>query len=299
MEKAIDISSIENSPRYVYTAEYIFTGKYSSVAAFEKKDYETGFHVQEFYELCLISRGEGYHIIEDTVVRAVRGDVFIVPPGQKHAFIGGSGFNVYFIHLSPDFLLENSPRLKNLPTFFALFEIEPLMRANGKTYRHLYLNECVLNEIFPILDTVSKGWQSNPSSKLVQESYIIIVLTKLCSEYEKLQMTVGKNAHNDRLFMESISMILHSSNEKLTIESLAQVAGLSRTAYIKRFRETMGMPPRHFIMKRRLSEAKKLLIETDKPISKIAEETGFYDTAHFSKCFTMSEGISPTDYRRK
>lgn len=293
----IDISKIPDAPRYFFPVEYVFPGKFDTCAAFEKTDFETGYHIQDFYELCLISKGEGFHIIEDSVVKATRGDVFIVPPGRKHAFIGGKGFNVYYIHLSPTFLEENTPRLKILPSFFALFEIEPLMRINGTKYRHLYLDEEALTKTLDILDTVSKRWQGDESSHIIQEAYITIALTFLCEEYTKMQTTVGKNAHSDRLFMESISTILEHYNQKLTIEDLAQIAGLSRTAYIKKFSEHMGTSPRHFIMAHRIKMAQSMLTKTNTPIVKIAEECGFYDTAHFSKCFQSALGVTPTKYR--
>ena len=297
-EKSIDISKIPDAPRYFFPVSYIFTGKYETCSAFEKVDFETGFHVQEFYELCIISRGEGYHIIEDTAVKAVRGDVFIVPPGRKHAFIGGKGFNIYYIHLTPDFLETNTPKLKNLPTFFSLFEIEPLMRVNGAVYRHLFLEEKVLSQALSILDTVSKMHQHDEATKLIMESYIIIVLTILCDEYAKMQTIIGKNANNDKLFMDSISYILENFNKKITIEDLAQLAGMSRSAYLKKFAYTVGTPPRHFIMHRRITVAKNLLSRTDKPITKIAEDCGFYDAAHFGKCFIAEVGTSPSEYRK-
>ena len=298
-KQEIKIHEIPNSPRYLYTVDYIFTNPYATVAAFEKINENPGFHIQEFYELCLISKGEGYHVIEDTVVKAVRGDVFIVPPGRKHAFVGGNGFNVYYIHLAPAFWDRHAPRLKALPAFFALFEIEPLMRANGAKYRHLYLEEAAFKETLDILDIASKKWQHDEESQLIQESYITVVLTILCREYAKLQTIVDKNAHIDRLFMESIALILDRCNEKLTINQLAQVAGLSRTTYIKRFSEAIGMTPRQYIMEHRIKSAQNLLKNTDKPIVKIAEDTGFYDTAHFSKCFSDAVGVSPTEYRKK
>lgn len=293
----IDISAVPESPRYLYTVDYIFPSKFSTVAAFEKKDVEVGFHVQEFYEICIISSGIGYHIIEDTCVKAVIGDVFVVPPGRKHAFIGGNGFDVYYIHLSPRFLEQNLMKLKNLPSFFTLFEIEPLMRANGTKYRHLYLEHNALVEILSILKVVEKEWQGNEFQHLTQESYIIIALTILCREYEKLQTIIGKNANIDKHFMSSVSVILEDYNKKLTIEHLAKIARLSRTTYIERFRKNMGTSPRHFIMMQRLKAAKKRLATTDTPIIKIAEETGFYDSAHFCKCFVAFEKMSPSEYR--
>ena len=297
--QTIDITSIQRAPRYLFTVDYIFPNPYSTVATFEKKNVATtGLHVQEFYEICIISKGEGYHIIEDTCVNAVKGDVFVVPPGRKHALVGGDGFNIFYIHLSPAFFKHYTSKMKILPAFLALFEIEPTMRAHGTKYRHLYLDDNALNETIGILRGGEKRYQYDPATMLILESYIVIVLTILCREYEKMQTIISKNANIDRHFMNSISLILESYNQKITIEYLAQVAGLSRTTYIERFRKAMGMSPRRFIMQQRLKAAKELLVSTNTPIIKVAEETGFYDSAHFNKCFIASEKIAPSEYRK-
>lgn len=296
MDMDIDINAISRAPRYIYTVDYIFPNPYQSAAAFVKRNDETGFHIQEFYEICVISKGEGYHVIEDTVVKAKKGDVFIVPPGRRHAIRGGRTVDVHYIHLSPKFFEQYLERMTELPTFLSLFEIEPLMRMSGNTYRHLYLDEVALKSVTDIIEQLEKKWQSDPASKLIVEGYIIVILTIFCREYEKLQTIVGKNANNDRFFMDSISYIMKNYNKKLTIDELAHAAGLSRTSYIKRFRETTGKSPKQFITHTRITAAKRLL-NSDYSISKIAEETGFYDAAHFMKTFSAVTGMSPAEYK--
>ena len=118
METDIDINAIPRAPRYVYTVDYIFPNPYQSAAAFVKRNDETGFHIQEFYEICVISKGEGYHVIEDTVVKAKKGDVFIVPPGRRHAIRGGRSVDVHYIHLSPKFFELYLERMTELPRLF-------------------------------------------------------------------------------------------------------------------------------------------------------------------------------------
>ena len=207
METDIDINAIPRAPRYVYTVDYIFPNPYQSASAFVKRNDETGFHVQEFYEICVISKGDGYHVIEDTVVKAKKGDVFIVPPGRRHAIRGGRSVDVHYIHLSPKFFEQYLERMTELPTFLSLFEIEPLMRVSGNTYRHLYLDETVLKSVTSIIESLEGKWQFDPASKLIVEGYIIVLLTIFCREYEKLQTIIGKNANNDKFFMDSISYI--------------------------------------------------------------------------------------------
>ena len=96
--------------------------------------------------------------------------------------------------------------------------------------------------------------------------------------------------------MDSISYVIKNFKKHLTIDELAKIASLSRTSYIKRFKETTGKSPKQYITHTRIAEAKKLLL-SELSISKIAEETGFYDAAHFMKTFTALTGMSPTEYR--
>lgn len=297
MDKIIDLDSIPKSPRYIYTVDYIFPQPYQSASAFVKRNTDAGFHIQEFYEICVISRGEGYHAIEDTVVKAKRGDVFIVPPGRRHALLGGDGFDVHYMHLHPEFIRSYSPRMRELPAFLSLFEIKPLMRVNGGTYRHLYLEDKPLGEVTALIEFLEDKWQYDADSKLIIESYILVILTIFCREYGKLQTKIGKNANNDKLFMDSISHIIERYSEKITIDELSRSAGMARTAYIRRFREVTGKTPKQFITEQRIKAAKALLLNPDKSITRIAEDVGFYDAAHFIKCFSAYTGISPTDYR--
>jgi transcriptional regulator GlxA family with amidase domain len=48
----------------------------------------------------------------------------------------------------------------------------------------------------------------------------------------------------------------------------------------------------------RLDEAARLLVQTDRPVGRIAAETGFVDPAHFTKSFQRHTGQSPTIYRQ-
>ena len=297
MEKKIDIDKIGKSPRYIYTTEYIFPHPYQSVAIFVKRNDKTLFHIQEFYEICIISKGKGHHAIENTVVEAKEGDVFIIPPGSRHAILGGEGFDVHYMHLHPEFIASYMPRMKELPAFRSLFEIEPLMRASGDTYRHLYLDSTSLKKVIALHESLIGLWQYDAPSKLILESYAIIILTFFCQEYAKMQTQIDKNAGIDKCFMDSISHIIDNFDKKITIDELASLAGLARTTYIKRFRSVTGKSPKQFITERRLKEAQNLLTSSDRSISKIAEDVGFYDAAHFIRTFLSVYGISPSEYR--
>jgi AraC-like DNA-binding protein len=63
--------------------------------------------------------------------------------------------------------------------------------------------------------------------------------------------------------------------------------------------EVFGCTPQQYMMLYRLDQAKLLLIKTNWPISRVAEETGFRQTPHFSRCFSEHAGLSPLQYRKQ
>lgn len=68
--------------------------------------------------------------------------------------------------------------------------------------------------------------------------------------------------------------------------------------YIARcMRRRFGCAPMEYLLRYRLEQAKRLLLQTDLPILRIARETGFQQAAYFTSCFRAREGLTPRAYR--
>jgi AraC-like DNA-binding protein len=71
-------------------------------------------------------------------------------------------------------------------------------------------------------------------------------------------------------------------------------------AYIARcMQQVFGVTPLEYVTQYRVEQAKLLLANTDLPISRIAEEVGFSYFSYFTQCFAKSEGMTPSEYRKK
>ena len=86
--------------------------------------------------------------------------------------------------------------------------------------------------------------------------------------------------------------------EDVTIGELAGIAHYSVAQFRRLFHALIGMSPSEYIATVRINAAKTLLRTTDKRISDIAAETGFFDHAHFIRTFRGLMGITPAKYRR-
>lgn len=84
-----------------------------------------------------------------------------------------------------------------------------------------------------------------------------------------------------------------------SIESLAKVAGMSRTAFSHHFHTLVGQTPMHYLTQWRMQKAKMLLETNNISMLSIAEQSGYQSEAAFSKAFKKCMGLSPGACRRK
>lgn len=85
--------------------------------------------------------------------------------------------------------------------------------------------------------------------------------------------------------------------EDIDVESLAKMEHISCTAFRKIFKEHTGVSPNEYVIKQRISEACRLLSQTEKKINDIAVDVGYRDPYYFSRIFRKKVGVSPMKYR--
>jgi len=81
-------------------------------------------------------------------------------------------------------------------------------------------------------------------------------------------------------------------------DAVAAQLGMAESTLRRRFRAATGMPPHEFVLQARVSEARRLLGETDRPIKSIAQELGYRDVYFFSRQFKKLAGVPPAMYRK-
>lgn len=87
--------------------------------------------------------------------------------------------------------------------------------------------------------------------------------------------------------------------DKVALEELAQVVGMNSTAFCRRFRRTVGMPPYRYVLHARIERAKRQLGESGRSLCEIGCSLGFYDQSQFANTFRRVVGISPSAYRNR
>ena len=87
--------------------------------------------------------------------------------------------------------------------------------------------------------------------------------------------------------------------EKMLVTDLADLIDVSVGQMIRAFKVSVGVPPYHYIARRRVELACTMMSTTREPLSQIAIACGMCDQAHLSKVFRRMIGMSPLAWRRE
>jgi AraC-like DNA-binding protein len=84
----------------------------------------------------------------------------------------------------------------------------------------------------------------------------------------------------------------------ITLNDLAHLIGISVRHLSRAMRQEKGVSVHRWIANRRLSEARRLLIETDMPVQDIARRSAFHSAGAFATAFHAASGLPPAEFRR-
>jgi AraC family transcriptional regulator len=87
-------------------------------------------------------------------------------------------------------------------------------------------------------------------------------------------------------------------SERLSPADVARVVGLSSDYFTRVFRRTFGVPPRAWLLQRRIRHAANQLADTSLSVSELAYRLGYDDPCLFSRQFKSVMGASPRSFRK-
>ncbi|MFK7789295.1 MAG: helix-turn-helix domain-containing protein [Phycisphaeraceae bacterium] len=103
---------------------------------------------------------------------------------------------------------------------------------------------------------------------------------------------------SDPLVTEAMRYIADHCRQTLRVEDLADALNTSRRTLERRFEEIVGRSVYSEIARLRAEYVKRQLVETKRPLAKIAQDCGFSSASHFTRFFSNVVGMTPSAYRK-
>jgi LacI family transcriptional regulator len=106
-------------------------------------------------------------------------------------------------------------------------------------------------------------------------------------------------AVEDKLVAAALQFIRQHARDGITVDEVARAVKVSRRVLDSRFMTLLGRTPHAEIVRVRIDRVKQLLIETDLPLTLVADRAGFNYVEYMSVAFKRAAGVSPGEYRQK
>ncbi len=238
------------------------------------KSYEINTHYHEFHEINIVIGGTGIHKIADMEVAVKKGDIFVIPPYVKHSYTKCEDLDVFHILVRNTFIEKYGSDLAYIPGFNQMFYIEPQLRPTASQKHYLQLN---FEDTVNLNDKLEQLLFMYKSKNIVCTNiFALNLITELC-------LKINSYISNKPTIMNIMEFINNNLSEKITTESLSNLFHLSKSSLTRLFKKELNITPIDYLIKCRVLKAKSLIKSSDKNLSEIATECGFYDTSHMNK----------------
>jgi len=212
----------------------------------------------------------------DCAITAPAGSVVLLPCGKpyKYSSTGDERLGYFWVHFSGS---EVKERL-----FEYRFELFPAVR-------HAREDNRIPQRFQNIFDAYARGDE-------LRDRELSALLDRLLITVSRAINTGGAAASALSKSIKYLSE--HYDDGSLKIPELAKMEHLSVSRYNYLFKRQMGVSPKAYILKLRMSGAADLLLSTDLAVKQISDMCGYGDAQFFAKVFKSHFGVTPTEYRR-
>lgn len=109
----------------------------------------------------------------------------------------------------------------------------------------------------------------------------------------------GQRNHTDFEIQKVQDHIEKHYDDKLTIDTMANLINTGRRTFERRFKEATNNTPVEYIQRVRIEAAKKSFEASRKNVSEVMFDVGYTDTKAFRDVFRKVTGLTPIEYRNK
>ncbi len=249
-------------------------------------------HFHSRFEISLVTSGSGVYHTDSGAYSLKAGDMMVFASNEYHSIseVGEKGLFFTNLQFEAAYLEGRSlDRLTDESSGFFFFHsptFENRIKAeNAGALRHLF---CSLAE---------EVARAEAEQQLAVKSYLNLLICELIRNHGYLDR--GGKALRFTDTVRAMEYIEEHLSERLTLEEISAVAGMTPNYFSALFREQRGVTLWEYITSKRVEQAMEL-IAADRSMNMldVALSCGFNNTANFNKAFKRQTGVTPSFFRK-
>ncbi|MCQ9635851.1 AraC family transcriptional regulator [Chryseobacterium sp. WG14] len=194
------------------------------------------------------------------------------------------------LSLNPEFI-EDSLNYLN----YSLPKVDETSQWNIQLDEYFLFNNQALASA---TNNIMRIAMDNNSQKDIMADFALKELLIRLMQTQARSMVVKNMVKNKSRIGFVVDYIKKNLHQKLSIDSIARLAYVSKSNFFRMFKDELGTSPNEFILQERINRAKELLADQNS-IKETAYQTGFSDTNYFTRVFKQLEGTTPKNYQNK
>ena len=249
--------------------------------------YEMPFHWHMDTELLLVSEGEFHLLLDGEELHLCAGESTYIPAGAVH---GGSPQNCVYecIVFDAERFFQDSSICRQ--RFHQAF--------NTQEWPVCYFSQKsgigrLVGELFCAMRQEYRGYEFITVGLLWQLMGLLIGHR----EHDTDEEIIRHRTNRTEQFKDVLRLIRSDYNKNLTLDMLADEAGMSPRYFCRAFRSVTGRTPVDYVNYYRVERAAELLRSTSESVTEIAMSCGFSDSGYFSRMFRKYKDCSPSQFR--
>ena len=248
-------------------------------------------HCHDFYEIVYVTKGSGYHILNDRRYFISEGSMLLITRGSVHGYYSEQNMqwvNIMFRPQAVNHSIINTENADNILTALLTSDIFQF-NANAQ-YSNINM---IVKEMQHEYDEHESGYQE------ILTGYLQVLLMTLfrATLGRKEKPVKNSGVQEDDLALTVADLL--GRGEDITPETIARKAFISPRYFQNLFKKKSGESLTTFKRRCRIEQACRLLEETDMPVSKIMEAVNMNDAKNFYAAFKTFTGMTPGKYRAK
>lgn len=242
-------------------------------------------HTHDFYEICYVAEGRGFHRVQNNIIPVNRGDLFWVPPGVSHIFRPPDTseqsrlivYNCIFRKDAFNRIKENEIEMLTLQECLEWKQLKEHNGEFGRLLEQMYREYMAQQAGYKLW--VQSGWQQ----------LMIAIYRRILDPAKSM-----KKPNNLEALMDTITA---EPEKKYTLEWAADRMNMSERQLQRLFQAQTGVTFKAYVQHAKIIKCCELLRSTTMLVSEIASYIGFQDLKHFHSLFKRIIGRTPGQYR--